>query len=101
MNFQHNNLFNGFLSLANNGSPTISSDVPENPKIAIQSGPILISGKQITNLNIQDRESARRSVATITNDGKIIFLSLYFSCVFFYYLCIINVFRHISINFLP
>ncbi len=76
-NFQQNYLFNGFFSVDDNGKPTISPDIPQNPRLAIQSGPILISGKQIVNLNIQDDESARRSVAAITNDGKLIFLSFY------------------------
>lgn len=76
-NFQENSLFNGIFSIDNNCSPLISLNILNNPKLAVQSGPILMLNGQTANLNINDGESARRIVVAITNDGKLIFLSFY------------------------
>lgn len=77
--FQENPFFNGFFSINRTGLPTISYEVPQNPALAVQSGPVLFSNGQINFVNSNDRESARRVVVAITEDGKLIFISFYLS----------------------
>ena len=74
--FQTNLLFNGIFSVSDK-IPEISAKTPQSPRLAVQSGPILISGGQPQILDIKDDESARRIVVAITKDERLFFLSFY------------------------
>ena len=69
-------LFNGIFYLTNENF-VISEDLPEeNIRIALQSGPLLISDSKVLPLKIKEDELARRMVVAI-NEEEIIFLSVY------------------------
>jgi uncharacterized protein YigE (DUF2233 family) len=71
-------LMNGFFSISANHMPHISYDIPEGEnRIALQSGPMLLSDAQIMRLSIRNDEHARRMVAAVTADEEIIFLTLF------------------------
>lgn len=74
--YQENSLFNGFFSIVNN-VPRINQTQPMNPDIALQTGPILRKNSQKHTLSITRDENARRMVAAITPEKKILFVTFY------------------------
>jgi uncharacterized protein YigE (DUF2233 family) len=71
-------LMNGFFNITANNIATISYDAPEEgSRIALQSGPMLISDAYIARLSIRNDEHARRMVAALSADEEIIFLTLF------------------------
>jgi len=69
---------NGFLFIDSNEKLTISSAPPEiTPKIALQSGPLLILNNEVLSLKINNDEPNRRVVAAKAFDNKLIFLAIY------------------------
>jgi uncharacterized protein YigE (DUF2233 family) len=70
-------LLNGFLSI-NSRNVSIKDYVSGvSPRIAIQSGPLLMQNGKALALNIKNDEPSRRIVAGITDDNKLIFLAFY------------------------
>jgi uncharacterized protein YigE (DUF2233 family) len=68
---------NGFLWIKAN-SVFIGNDLPDdNPRIAIQSGPLLMQKNEIISLNIRNDEPSRRIVAGTIDNKKLIFLAVY------------------------
>lgn len=68
-------LINGYLSISN--KPTISFDPPDNPIIALQTGPILIVDGKKLKLAINNDEHARRMVAGISSKETLVFMTIY------------------------
>lgn len=76
--FSQNDTFNGFLSIDSTDKILISADKPgNNPRIALQTGPLLILDDQPLTLTINNDEPERRIIAGTTIDNKLIFLALY------------------------
>lgn len=75
--FQSNALLNGFFSVSANGNAEIGNQIPEKTsRIALQSGPLLITNRVANTLSIRDDEHARRIVAAQTHESTIGFLAL-------------------------
>jgi uncharacterized protein YigE (DUF2233 family) len=74
--FQENSLFNGIFSIENT-IPLIAQVVPLHPKLALQTGPILMKDNNIWTLKLTRDENARRMVLGITNDKQIVFITFY------------------------
>lgn len=72
-----NRTFNGFFSVNLDGSSLISFDEPLGAKLALQSGPMLLSDGKILPLRIQNDEGARRMIAAKALDDTLIFLTVY------------------------
>ncbi len=73
-------LLNGFFLIDNSKTPTIVSKVSDNIndyRIAIQSGPLLLTNKIKTSAGYDDTDYARRIIVAISNRGEITFLSLH------------------------
>jgi uncharacterized protein YigE (DUF2233 family) len=69
---------NGFLLIDSNEKLTISSAPPKiTPKIALQSGPLLMLNNEVLPLKINNDEPNRRVVAAKTFDNKLIFIAIY------------------------
>lgn len=72
--FQENQLFNGIFSINEFGIPKINS-VPEPDVLtALQAGPLLKENNQYLAVSLVRDEPARRSVAAVTGDNKLIFM---------------------------
>lgn len=71
--FQQNQLLNGILSVTQFGTAKISREQGEEFLHAVQTGPILQENNQVIELDLIRDEPARRVVAAITGDNKIIF----------------------------
>jgi hypothetical protein len=70
-------LLNGFLWIQDDNI-FIQSKFPNiNPRIAIQSGPLLFQGGKPLSLTINNDEPNRRIVAIRTDDDKLLFLAFY------------------------
>lgn len=75
---QKNVLFNGYFSISYQGNVEISSQVSfSNPRIALQSGPLLFIENRELKLNLFDDKQSRRIVLGKTIDNEIIFLAIY------------------------
>jgi uncharacterized protein YigE (DUF2233 family) len=73
-----NATLNGFLSINSKNKIIISADLPiNNPRIALQTGPLLISDSKPLSLAIKNDEPNRRIAAGIIGDNKLIFLAAY------------------------
>lgn len=71
-------LFNGFLWIESDNA-SINSHLPDvNPRLALQSGPLLMQNGKPLLLDINNDEPNRRIVAAVTPDNKLIFLSAYY-----------------------
>ena len=70
-------LFNGYISVSDNGIASISADPPDSPGIALQSGPILMQNTDVMPLKIIHDEHARRMIAAVTAEGAIVFITVY------------------------
>lgn len=69
-------LFNGFFAFGESKA-VITKTVDLSYTFILQSGPLLIYDNAPLPLVIQNDEHARRSVAAITNDGTILFITFY------------------------
>lgn len=67
-------LINAYLSVSDTAE--IVRTVPENSRLTLQAGPLLLWKGQPFTLNIRQDKPARRITAGITAGGKLIFLSL-------------------------
>jgi exopolysaccharide biosynthesis protein len=74
--YKGNSLFNGFLHIENE-SATISSNVPSNSDIALQTGPLLMTSGNPRKLSLVRDEKARRMVAATTSDNKLLFMTFF------------------------
>lgn len=73
-------LVDGFLSIHENNIPTISFDEPTDaPPIAVQSGPIIWKNNARRPLRLIEDKFARRSIAGVTLDGRVVFITVYFN----------------------
>lgn len=72
-----NRTFNGFLSMSTSDIPSITFEEPLSPKIAVQTGPMLISEAQTLPLRIQNDEPARRMTAVLGEDRMLHFLTVF------------------------
>ncbi len=71
-------LVNGFFSISRENVVSIGEQVPDSDmRIALQTGPILIAEEKPLELNILNDEYARRMVAAVTSDQKILFITIY------------------------
>lgn len=68
-------LVNGYISVTN--KPTISFDIPQNPILAVQTGPMLIVEGQKLKLAIKNDEYARRMIAGISRNGTLLFMTIF------------------------
>lgn len=74
---QTNSFLNGFLWIESNNIFVRDNPPDINPRIAIQSGPLLMQEGKPLILAISNDEPNRRIVAAITADNKLIFLAVY------------------------
>lgn len=73
-----NSFYNGFVSIFPNSETSVSSLPPENPRISIQSGPLIVKDSEPKKLYLKNDESARRIVvATTENKSELLFLAIY------------------------
>jgi uncharacterized protein YigE (DUF2233 family) len=70
-------LLNGFLWIDGNKVVIGSSSPNINPRIAIQSGPLIMQNRLLSTLEIKNDEPARRIVAGTTSNNELIFLVIY------------------------
>lgn len=76
--FRTNKLFNGILSINDFATPRITDSVPQDHlDIAVQTGPILIQNATGVSLKDVSEKTSRRSIAAVTGDNKLIFMSIY------------------------
>ena len=73
---QENSLFNGFLWFDLQGV-YITTSPPDNAHLAVQTGPVIINDSKPRMLSIKNDEQARRVVAAITTENKLLFLVIY------------------------
>ncbi len=73
-----NNLFNGVFSVDTNKYSKISNNLSlKNVRFAVQSGPILISDKEIQHFNLRSDNGERRMVVAIDANNDITFLTIF------------------------
>ena len=71
-------LLNSFFWIDNDQKPVMSFDPPQSlPRLALQSGPMLIQKGKPLNLSIINDQNDRRSAITVTKSGQVIFLVIY------------------------
>lgn len=68
-------LVNGYVSTTN--KPSISFDLPQNPGIALQSGPMLMADGKKLKLAIKNDEYTRRMIAGISSKGTLVFMTIF------------------------
>lgn len=66
--------FNGFFSIDTANNPTISTIQIANPRLSLQTGPILFRNSKPLALNLKSDESARRIIAAVNSFGHITFI---------------------------
>lgn len=74
--YEKNMLFNAVF-FVQNGKAEISTEIPVNPDLALQTGPLLLTNKQPLKLAINNDEASRRSVAAINDAGQPVFMVIY------------------------
>ncbi len=74
---QDNVSFNGYFSISNNGMASITEYPMFNPRISLQTGPILLKEASKTILNSQNIENSRRLAVGITKENDVVFLAVY------------------------
>jgi uncharacterized protein YigE (DUF2233 family) len=73
-------LVDGFLTIRDDASVSISFEEPDDtPHIALQSGPIIRTDSSLRPLRLIEDKFARRSLAGVTSDGKMVFITVYFN----------------------
>jgi uncharacterized protein YigE (DUF2233 family) len=75
--YQNNKTLNGVLSIGETGNVAISYNEPLTPRIAVQSGPIIIFNGEITDLKLQRDFYARRMVAALDTKNNLYFFAVY------------------------
>jgi len=74
---QENTTFNGYFFIDEENVAFISSAPPQNPKIAVQSGPILMRDEDTLTISLERDENARRIIAAVTDKGEVVFIAIY------------------------
>jgi len=69
-------LIDGYLSIDENKAKIGFTPLP-NSSIVLQTGPLLIVDREVTTLKIASDEQARRSIAAVTDDKNLVFLTLF------------------------
>lgn len=72
-----NATYNGFFSISEGKEAKITSFVPQNFRLAIQTGPVLMTNGRENNLTIKNDEGARRVVLATTQTGNVVFITFY------------------------
>lgn len=73
-----NTLLNGYFSIDEKNTASILPSPPSGPvRLALQTGPILLSSGSPVKLAIRDDEFARRVGLGVTKDGSIVFFIIY------------------------
>lgn len=76
--FAQNSLFNGFLTINDFETPRITSQLPEDQLIiGLQAGPMLQENDSEHTLKLARDKAARRMVAAVTGENKLIFMAIY------------------------
>lgn len=75
--FSQNTTLNGFVLINADNKVQIGTDRPDNPRLALQSGPLLFKDEKPLILAIKNDEPNRRIVAATTDDNKLLFLAFY------------------------
>lgn len=71
-------LFNGYIGIGANNDAFIGDELLDvGNRIALQTGPLLITNGQPRTLAIKNDEHARRMIAAITSSGELALISLY------------------------
>lgn len=68
-------LVNGYIAVTT--KPTVSFDLPDHPKIALQTGPMLLSDGKTLKLAIKNDEYARRMIAGISSKGTLVLMTVF------------------------
>lgn len=72
-------LVDGFLTITDTADASISFDEPGyTTRIALQSGPIIRTENSRRPLRLIEDKFARRSLAGVTSDGNLVFITVYF-----------------------
>lgn len=69
--------FNGYFSIDDKNIAKISTILPENPKIAVQTGPLLFSDNKPPTLSLRNDEYSRRIVVAVSRQKEAIFIVFY------------------------
>lgn len=76
--FKPNKIMNGILSVNSLNTPRITREVTsDSPRIAVQTGPMLIENDFDLKAKLVKDKNARRMVAAVTGENKLYFLSIY------------------------
>lgn len=70
-------LYNGIFGVAGKEAFISGSPPQEEMRFAVQSGPILFKDGAPQDLDLESDKEARRVVAAITGEGKVVFLTIY------------------------
>ena len=70
-----NALANGYVSVTT--KPTVSFELPQNPVLAVQTGPMLMKDGNKLKLAIKNDEYARRMIAGISSPGTLLFMTIF------------------------
>ncbi|QQS38476.1 phosphodiester glycosidase family protein [Candidatus Woesebacteria bacterium] len=77
-NTTQSELFNGYFSINDFGTPRITQNVPsDNLRLSVQSGPLLIVNDEFQKLSIRNDKNARRIVVAVTGENDIVFIAIY------------------------
>ena len=68
-------LVNGYVFLTT--KPMVTFDLPENPSLAVQTGPMLMVDRKKLKLAIKNDEYARRMIAGISSKDTMIFMTIF------------------------
>lgn len=71
-----NRLIDGFVWVKGDEAG-IGTEAPRDSRISLQSGPLLVYNTKPINITIRNDEFSRRSIAFLTDDGKLGFMMLY------------------------
>jgi len=69
--------FNGYFSIDENNIASVSTQAPNNPKISVQSGPLLYLDNRPLTLTLKSDENSRRIVAAVNRQNEALFLVFY------------------------
>ena len=75
--YQNNNTLNGVISIGETGNVAITYSEPSSPRLAVQSGPVIVFDGVVTKLKLQRDFYARRIVAAIDTDNNLYFFAVY------------------------
>lgn len=76
--FQRNSTYNSIFSINDLDTPRITSLVPQDKlRIALQTGPLLWTNGKPTVLKMKTDKPARRMIAGVTGENKVVFITMY------------------------